>query len=100
MKKFSVGDRGPKEFVDGVNDKLSGGSLGEIASVDLEGDTLAVRFSQMGTTELFYAVTEQGGGFTAELAEERVAPFHAPFRAEFEKKFAEIMTDLGADVES
>ncbi len=98
MKRFTVPDQNAREFVDGVRRALSGRSLGQMVTLDLEGTQLVVRLSKMGTTELKYDVVPQGAGFVANLTQERVAPFHAPFRADFEHKLEQVLQDLGADL--
>lgn len=96
MKRFEVPDRSPEEFVEDVRRALAGRSLGQIVSLDVEGEQIVVRLRKMGTTELRYDTAPEGEGFVATLAREKVAPFHAPFRADFEHKLEHVLDDLGA----
>ena len=67
MQSFEVPGMSPYAFVDRVRKELSGRELGEIVTLELEGDELVVRFSRMGTSELRYALEVADGGFTARL---------------------------------
>ncbi len=99
MRRFRVHEGSVERFVASVRAVLAGRSIGRIVSVDPEGSTLVVRFRKFGTTELVYETEPEGDGFVANLASERVAPFHAPFRSEFEQKLEQVLADLGATLE-
>ncbi len=98
MTAFEVPDLTVDEFLAKVRAALAGRELGELVSLDRVGSDLVVRFQRMGTTELRYAVAEDGRGFVARLAKERVAPLHAPFREAFEEKLAQVLARVGARV--
>lgn len=96
MQSFEVPGMDPEAFVAKVREELSGRELGEIVSLELEGEELVVRFSRMGTSELRYALKMVDGGFNAHLAHERIALLHGAFRQTFEDKFEQIIAHVGA----
>lgn len=96
MQSFEVPGMDPGAFVERVRKELSGRELGEIVTLDLDGDELIVRFSRMGTSELRYALDVADGGFSARLAGERIALLHGAFRQTFEDKFEQIIAHVGA----
>jgi hypothetical protein len=96
MQSFEVPGMGPDAFVERVREELSGRELGEIVTLEREGDELVVRFSRMGTSELRYALDVADGGFSARLTDERIALFHGAFRQTFEDKFEQIIAHVGA----
>lgn len=96
MQSFEVPGMDPGAFVERVRKELSGRELGEIVTLDLDGDELIVRFSRMGTSELRYALDVADGGFSARLADERIALLHGAFRQTFEDKFEQIIAHVGA----
>ncbi|MCG6964159.1 MAG: hypothetical protein LJE95_12920 [Acidobacteria bacterium] len=96
MQAFEVPGMGPVAFVDRVRKELSGRELGEIVTLELDGDELVVRFSRMGTSELRYALDVADGGFSARLTDERIALLHGAFRQTFEEKFDQIIAHVGA----
>jgi len=100
MRRFRVPEGSVERFAASVREVLAGRPIGRIVSVEPEAGRLVVRFRKLGTTELVYETRPENGGFIAELASERVAPFHAPFRAEFEQKLEQILAELGATLEA
>jgi hypothetical protein len=94
--EFEGGSAG--EFVTRVRDALAERGLGEYVDVSLDGVELVVGFRWMGSSELRYRLSEYEQGFRAELAGERMSPFHAPFRQKFEDQFETVVGSVGARV--
>jgi hypothetical protein len=95
---FEFADGSITEFVDRVRRALSERGLAEYVDVNLEDDGLVVGFRWMGSSELRYRLSENEAGFRAELAGERMSPFHAPFKKRFEEQFATVVGSVGAKV--
>jgi hypothetical protein len=96
VRSFEVGSQNPQQFAERVRRELGERGLGSQVDLWVEGAELVVRLRWMGTTVLRYLCREAGGGFRAELVEERVSPFHGAFRQPFEERFAEVLERLGA----
>ena len=99
MDSFVVRDRSPEQFADRVRAAALEQGLADALSVRVRGDVLEVRFSRLGTSVLRYHLDRRDGGFAAQLAESRMAAFHAPFRATLESRFADVIRHLGGRVE-
>ncbi len=96
VRSFRVYDASPRQFVRSVDSALGEWGLQGHTELRLEGEIMVFRVRWMGTSELCFRLSVSDGGFVAEPAGERVAPFHAPFRQAFEDRFDEILQRVGA----
>ena len=97
MQSFSVIEGRPEDFVVRVEKELHERNFNDIAAIRLEGDALIVTFSWIGTTSLTYRVRrDDRGGFSANLEQQKISPFHAPFKAGFVERFDQILDKVGA----
>jgi hypothetical protein len=98
VKTFEFDDGSAEEFVKRVRDALAERGLAEYVDVNRDGGELVVGFRWMGSSELRYRLSENERGFRADLAGERMSPFHAPFRQKFEDQFQTVVGSVGARV--
>lgn len=96
MKSFESKTASIQDFLKKVEAALEGRDLGEITRFKLQGNELLVIFSKLGTTELKYKIDQQGDGFKALLAGEKVALTHRPLKADITARLARVMEREGA----
>ena len=98
IKSIASASLSVEDFVGKVKAAVEGREIGKIVSFRTTPSEITVVFSKLGTTEISYAVTPQGAGFTALLKNEKVAFAHRPFRADIEEKLAGVMRKMGATI--
>ena len=98
VKAFEFDGGSADEFVRWVREALAERGLAEYVDLTRVGGELVVGFRWMGSSELRYRLSENEQGFQAELAGERMSPFHAPFRQKFEDQFEKVVGSVGARV--
>lgn len=91
-------DKGPAEVVSAITNSLGGRNLGQIMQIRLAGEDIHVTIKKVGTSNLEFSHSQDGGGHRWELSKEKLALSHRPFKGEIIAKLTRLITQLGGEV--
>ncbi len=100
MQSFSVADLDPERFIERVRTEIASHGLEEVASIELDGNQIAVRISQFGTSLVVYTIEPAPTGFRARLTHETIAPMHRALLPVLEDKLNAVLERVGASLEA
>ena len=99
IRSFSFDNADPAAFARAFTAALQGRELGRILSLTATPQSLVIKMSKLGTSELTYAVTQAADGRrTATLNHEKIALAHRAFRSEIERKLGKVLASCGASL--
>ena len=99
MQSFSVAGISAERFATKVRRSLNMGPLKGIVKFEQsKPDQIHISFSQLGTSHMYYGIEENGDGFTAKKANEKISFTHGAFKNQVETELTSLMKRLGAEV--
>lgn len=86
------------DIIKSIEQAMAGRGLGDLVSLQDEGQSILLKISKLGTSVLTFSRSESSDGVELNLTSEKIAFAHKAFKDDVKQKFGQVITKAGGTI--